>query len=218
MTPPVIIAHRAGNSYEALERALAAGVDAIEVDVRLDHGRFAGRHDGRLAFLPIYVGRWHVRFSLARATDFDEVLRRVAGRASLLVDVKNTSARTLRLLLDVLKADGALAGTRMSSPYWDLMRSARENEPELKTYYSIGEPKELRHFWIRQQRTHEAKGVSIKEGLLDKPLVDRFEAEGIEIAAYNVYDVSRARELVAWGVAAIISGDLSLLRALKEPS
>ena len=60
--------------------------------------------------------------------------------------------------------------------------------------------------------------MSIKEGLLDKALFDRFLAEGIEIAAYNVYDLPRARELVAWGVAAIISGDLTLLRALKEPS
>jgi glycerophosphoryl diester phosphodiesterase len=98
------------------------------------------------------------------------------------------------------------------------MRVAQESEPALKAYYSIGNPKELRRFWERQQATHEAKGVSIKESLLDKPLVERFLAEGIEIAAYNVYDLRRARDLVAWGIAVIISGDLALLRALREPS
>ena len=215
MTAPVTIAHRAGNSYEALERALADGVDAIEIDVRLERTHFAARHDGRVFFLPIYCGRWHARFSLARAPDLDEVLRRVAGRATLLVDVKSTGTRALRLLLDLLKARGAIAGTRMSSPYWDLMRSARESEPEIRAYYSIGNAKELRRFWARQQRTHEAEGVSIKASLLDKPLVDDFMREGIEIAAYNVYDLPRARELVAWGVAAVISGDLKVLRALK---
>jgi len=216
MTLAVPIAHRAGNSYELLERALAAGVDAVEIDARLDHGRFAGRHDGRLLFLPIYGGRWYLRFSLARVTTLDEVLRRVAGKASLLVDVKNTSRRTLQLLLDTLRAHGGIAGTRMSAGYWDLMRIAQESEPELKVYYSIGKPEELRRFWQLQGKTHEAKGVSIKESLLDKALIDGFLAEGIEIAAYNVYDLRRARELVAWGVAVIISGNLTLLRALKE--
>jgi glycerophosphoryl diester phosphodiesterase len=215
MTLSVTIAHRAGNSYELLERALAADVDAVEIDARLDHGRFAGRHDGRLLFLPIYGGRWYLRFSLARVTTLDEVLRRVAGKASLLVDVKNTSTHALRLLLDVLRAHGAIAATRLSG-YWDLMRVAQESEPALKVYYSIGNPKELRRFWERQHEMHEAKGVSIKERLLDKALVDEFLAEGIEIAAYDVHDLPRARELVAWGVAVIISGNLTLLRALKE--
>jgi glycerophosphoryl diester phosphodiesterase len=218
MTLPVTIAHRAGNSYERLDRALAAGVDAVEIDTRLDHGRFAGRHDGRLFFLPVYGGRWYVRFSLARATYLDEVLRRVAGRASLLVDVKTTGVRALKLLLDTLRAQNAIAGTRISSGYWNLMRIARVSEPDLRVYYSMGKPEELRRFWQLQEKTHEAKGVSIKERLLNKTLVDRFLAEGIEIAAYDVYDLRRAHELIAWGVAAIISGDLSLLRALKEPS
>jgi len=216
MTLAVPIAHRAGNSYELLERALTAGVDAVEIDARLDHGRFAGRHDGRLLFLPIYGGRWYLRFSLARVTTLDEVLRRVAGKASLLVDVKNTSAGALRLLLEVLRAHGVVAETRMSSPHWDLMRIAQESDPELRVYYSMGKPEELRRFWQLQGKTHEVKGVSIKESLLDKALVDEFLAEGIEIAAYNVYDLRRARELVAWGVAVIISGNLTLLRALKE--
>jgi glycerophosphoryl diester phosphodiesterase len=217
MTAPVTIAHRAGNNYERLDQALAAGVDAVEIDVRLDHGRFAGRHDGRLLFLPVYGGRWYVRFSLERFTFLDEVIRRVAGRTSLLVDVKNTSVRALELLFDTLRAQGAISGTWMSSGYWDLMRVARASQPELTVYYSMGDAKELRRFWQLQERTHEAQGVSIKERLLDKPLVDRFLAEGIEIAAYDIHDLPRARALVAWGVTAIISGDLSLLRALKEP-
>jgi len=218
MTTPVTVAHRAANNYERLELALAAGVDGVEIDVRLDHGRFAGRHDGRLFFLPIYGGRWYVRFSLERATYLDVVIPRVSGRTSLLVDIKNTSVRTFEMLLDTLRAHNAIAGTRMSSGYWGLMRIARASEPELKVYYSMGDRNELRRFWQLQEKTHEAKCVSIKERLLDRPLLDRFLAEGIEIAAYDVYDLPRARDLVAWGVAVIISGDLSLLRALKEPS
>jgi hypothetical protein len=125
--------------------------------------------------------------------------------------------RSLKLLLDTLKVHGAIAATRLSG-YWDLMRVAQESEPVLKAYYSIGNPKELRRFWERQHEMHEVKGVSIKERLLDKALVDAFLAEGIEIAAYDVHDLPRARDLVASGVAAVISADLSLLRALKEPS
>lgn len=218
MTVPLTIAHRAGNSYDKLERALAAGVDAIEIDVRLDRGRFAARHDGRLLHLPVYGGRWHVRFSLARESYLDDVLRRVDGTAPLLVDVKNREENTLRLLLDALRAHNAIDETLMSSAYWDLMRLAQESEPGLKVYYSIGKPAELVAFWERRGRSREAKSVSIKHTLLDGPLADRFLAEGIDIAAYTLADVGRARQLVDWGVSAIISDDLSLLREVKAES
>jgi hypothetical protein len=38
----------------------------------------------------------------------------------------------------------------------------------------------------------------------------------VEIAAYNVHDLRRARELVSWGAAAIISDDYAMLRRLSE--
>lgn len=215
MTPPVTIAHRAGNSYELLERAAAAGIDAVEIDVRRDHNRFAGRHDARLFSLPLYGGRWYVRFSLAGSTYLDEVIRRLDGRASLLVNVKNKEASSLKLLIDTLRMHKALAGTRMSG-YWGMMRLAQASEPELKAYYSIGKPEELRDFWEMQSRTREAKGVSIRERLLDRTMVARFLSEGIEIAAWDLHDVARARELAGQGVAVVISGDLDLLRATKE--
>ncbi len=213
----ITIAHRAGNSYTLLEQAVDAGVDAVEIDVRLEHGRFAGRHDARLFSLPVYGGRWYVHFSLAGSTYLDEVIRRLHGRASLLVDVKNQEASTSKLLLERLRTYNAVAGTRMSG-YWNVMRLAQASEPELRVYYSIGKPEELRNFWEMQSQTHEAKGASIRERLLDEATVQRFRAEGTEIAAWDVYDPSRARELVNQGVAVIISGDLTLLRALKEES
>jgi glycerophosphoryl diester phosphodiesterase len=218
MTTLVTVAHRAGNSYELLERAVAAGVDAVEIDVRRDHNQFAGRHDARLFSLPVYGGRWHVRFSLAGFTHLDDVIRRLHGRASLLVDVKNKEASSLRLLLDTLEKHDAIAGTRMSG-YWEMMRLAQASEPDLKVYYSMGKPEELRNFWEMQSRTREAKGVSIRERLLDRTTVARFLNEGIEIAAWDIHDLARARELAGQGVAVIISGDLELLQATKrQPS
>jgi glycerophosphoryl diester phosphodiesterase len=217
MTAPVTIAHRAGNSRDALEPAVAAGVDAIEVDIRLDQGRLVARHDRRFPFSPLYYDRWHLRLSLDRQITLEELLDRLAGRAHLLVDVKSTSARALQRLLDTLRSRDAAAGTRMSSAFWHLLRRAHLSEPRIKMHYSIGAPEELARFWELQQGTHEADGVSIKQRLLDKALSDRFRAEGIEIAAYDVHDLQRARELIGWGTAAIISGDLALLRRLKAP-
>ena len=218
MRAPVTIAHRAGNDRAALQRALAAGVDAVEVDLRLDRGRLVARHDRRFPFLPLYYDRWHLRLSIDRQITLEELLERLDGRAALLVDVKSPNVRALQQLLDTLRSQNAIAGTRMSSAIWPLLRHARGSEPRIKVHYSIGNPQELARFWALQEGTHEANGVSIKEGLLDKTLSDRFLTEGIEIAAYNVYDFERARQLVAWGVTAIISGDLSLLRRLKEVS
>ena len=216
MTAPFTIAHRGGNEPELVDEAVAAGVDVIEVDIRFDRGRLVTRHDPRFPFLPVYYDRWHVRLRLKRQVVLAEMLDRLAGRASLLVDLKSTSVQALRLLLESLRTHDAITGSRISSSFWGMLRRAHDLEPRIKMLYSIGKRRELARFWELQERTHEATGVSIKERLLDKALTERFLAEGVEIAAYNVHSLRRARELASWGVAAIISGDLSLLQALRE--
>jgi len=214
----VTIAHRAGNNRSLLRDALAADVDALEVDLRLDGGRLVARHERRFPFLPLYHDHWRWRLRFGRQITLEELLENVGGRAALLLDLKSTSVPALRQLVKVVRAHGGLAGHRASTNYWHLLRLLKQSAPELKLYYSIGNPQELARFWEMQESTHEAKGVSIKQTLLDGILIDRFRHEEVEVLAYSVYDLERARRLAEWGVAGIISGNLATLSALKSVS
>jgi glycerophosphoryl diester phosphodiesterase len=96
---PLIIAHRGAwdgaipqNSLEAFERAVAAGADAIELDVRrtLD-GRLVVVHDAHIAGRPVgamHHGQLQARLKDGQAPALEEVLAIAAGRIAVDVELK----------------------------------------------------------------------------------------------------------------------------------
>ncbi len=217
MEPIFTIAHRAGNSRALLNEALAAGVDAVEADIRLDGRRLVSRHVRRFPLLPLFYDRWYAYWSREPQVSLDEILNQIKGRASLFVDIKSTSTKALAMLLAALRHREVIAETRVSGTYWHLLRQLRSEEPGLRVYHSIGDMDGLASFWQLQEGGEKALGVSIHEALVDEESAARFRASGVEIIAYHVDQLSRARQLESWGASGITSGDLRILRALKEP-
>lgn len=96
---PLIVAHRGAwdraipqNSLEAFERAIAAGADAIELDVRrtLD-GRLVVVHDARIGGRPVatmHHGQLKQRLRDGQAPAFEDVLAVAAGRITVDVELK----------------------------------------------------------------------------------------------------------------------------------
>jgi glycerophosphoryl diester phosphodiesterase len=214
----ITIAHNAGNRHVSLEEALDAAVDAVEADLRLDGDRLVARHERKPLPLPIFLDKWYVRWSGEPQVTLDEILQRVKGRASLFVDLKSKSAHAVEMLLATLKRQEAIAETRISSTYWHLLRWLREAEPRLLLYYSIGHRRTLARFWRLREDDPSARAVSIHQALVDEEVAKRFRARDTEIVAYHVNDLSRARELIGWGVQGITSDNLGVLRALKGSS
>ncbi len=217
MEPIFTIAHRAGNSRVLLKEALAAGVDAVEADIRLDGRRLVSRHQRRSPLLPLFYDRWYAYWSREPQVSLDEILDQIKGRASLFVDIKSTSMKALAMLLATLRHREVIAETRVSGTYWHLLRQIRLEEPGLRVYYSIGDMDSLTSFWQLQENGEKAPGVSIHEALVDEESATRFRAGGVEIVAYHVDQLSRAQQLRDWGVSGITSGDLDILQALKDP-
>lgn len=213
--PVLAIAHRAGNSRETLGFALAAGVDAVEADLRLDGNLLIARHERRIRFLPVYVDRWFIRLAPNPQITLDEVLEKTAGRASLFLDLKSTDIRGLDVLLAALKRSRRIDDTRVSSTYWGLLDRLRQEVPALRVHYSIGDERRLARFEERLASGLTNAAVSIFQGLLTEPRAHRLVAGGIAVFAFHVNDVERARQLIDWDVTGIISGKMSLLEEIK---
>ena len=101
--PVVTIAHAFGNNRKSLRRALASGVDMIEVDVWYRAGDLHVRHERRLGHFPLLYdgimnghppGPFALRFGRhffrpdVHSLRLSELMTTVAGQKRLLLDVK----------------------------------------------------------------------------------------------------------------------------------
>lgn len=231
------IAHAYGNTRERLRTALAAEVDAIEVDVWYRAGRIWARHEPRLEPLPLLVDkrmrghalppfslplgkRWYVRLDVDRL-ELDEVLQTVGGARTLLIDVKGAyrGAQNLafaRTLARKVRERGAERWVSVCGQFWPVLDDLRREAPDLEVRYSI----EQRHQWekfIRMVGEGDlVRGVCIERRFLTEERARFLDEHGLNVFCWTVDDREEARRLVAAGVDGIISNDLALLAELAD--
>ncbi len=96
--PPLVVAHRGAwgelpqNSIAAFERAIEEGADAVELDVRRTaDDRLVVVHDPRVGLHPIArldAATVRARMEPGQAPELDDVLRTLAGRVAVDVELK----------------------------------------------------------------------------------------------------------------------------------
>jgi glycerophosphoryl diester phosphodiesterase len=160
-----IIAHRGAsaqapeNTLAAFKRALALGVECMELDVRLTcdgvpvvihdedlrrttdgEGRVAER--GLADIRRLSAGAWFdARFREERVPTLEEVYRLVGGRAELNVEIKGTedgSRETGLAALRVARASGALGRTIFSSFEPKALQACRAEAPDARVALLVG--------------------------------------------------------------------------------
>ncbi len=206
---PVTIAHRAGNEPGLLRGAEAAGVDLIEVDVWLHHGRLEVRHLKTLGPVPVLWDRWRLAPAWAPRWQFADLLEGLSRETTLLLDLKGRDRRLPGALVEAIGRTRADGWHAVSSQRWSLLDALRRT-PGLSTVYSIGNRRQLGRIWSRLGRM-EYPAVSIHQRLLDPATVRALKEHSTSIITWPVNDGWRKDELVAWGVDGIISDDLELL-------
>lgn len=211
---PIAIAHEAGNDRAALERALMAGVDAVEADLRWDAGRIIARHARRLPFLPLYWDRWYLRLDRGSQLTLDELLERTKGRARLYVDVKALAGPFPRALLDTLGRHNALKEVEVSSQHWHVLAELRRMEPDLRLVRSVGTRRRRAALLDLLPDDPLQAGVAIRRDLLDQELARLLRARGLSLYVWGIEDLEEATKIAAWGASGIIANSLELLRAL----
>lgn len=205
------IAHRAGNNLHDLDRALAAGVDAIECDFWHDHGRLTLRHERKLPALPVLYDKWHLRFAWGELS-LPELLREINFRAELFLDIKSATPKAASVVLDLYHDNEAMMPrTIVSSPQWRLLDQLAAAGTEMRMCYSVKNAAGIDALFRRCEQDLPPAGTSIRHTLLSEVLVARLHAAGLKIYAWTVNTRHRAQELRAWGVDGIISDDLSVL-------
>ena len=208
---PLTIAHRAGNSVQEAQHAIALGCDLIETDIWLHNGKLDLRHMHRLGPLPIYWERWRISIGLPRL-GFNDLLGAIDEDSLLFLDMKGDDPRLGPAIVNELRqhAPGrrvALCGR--SYPQLDAVL----DEPEVTIFYSVGEQKEFAAAWPRLEQM-EWPAISIHRKLISSEVMDRLNAMNATVICWNVNTTEQARMLHEMGVDGFTSDNLELLQRL----
>jgi glycerophosphoryl diester phosphodiesterase len=233
---PIYVAHR-GASYLAPENTLASirlawelGADAAECDVMLTSDRQVILiHDENTRSL---TGRDHVvsettwdvlskltinlkesnleRYAGEGIPLLGEVLETIPEDRMLVIEIK-----TGREILPTLKqvVDAHWHSGRISFICFDLetIQAAKRLFPELPCYFlSTFRSGVIRHFG--EILTSKLDGVDVRYKAINRNLVERCRAEGLEVWCWTVNDPGDARKMKALGVSAITTDRPKWLR------
>lgn len=231
----VRIAHAYGNTRGKLAAALAADCDMIEVDMWFRGGDIRIHHERKVSWLPFLIDRvmsTHKpgRFAIRIGNYFfrpdigtfrlDDLLKEVAGRKRLLLDVKGHYGtphlnRYVDQLVASIRKHNAESWVAICGQTYSVLTLIREVAPDLEVRYSI----ERDYQWDRFLALLESgvRQVCMAYGFIDAEKAKLLEARNVDLYCWTVDDWAAARRLVAQGVDGIISNDLKLLAELHGP-
>ena len=200
--PGLVVAHRAANSPEALA-ALPPGVDVVEADVHLFHGRLEVRHAKVLWPLPTLWERWYLLDRDAPRPHPSEILPLIPPGVALMLDLKGPDPRLGPAVLEVAREVIAERGLIVSGRVWRTIDRLRGAEG-VRTLHSVGSPRELRAL-LRRRGEARPEGVSIHQRLLTPGVVAALRERVDHVWSWPVDDPATAAVLGAWGVTGFIS-------------
>ena len=186
----IVIGHRGArglapeNTVESIERALACGVDMIEVDVRMHGGELVLSHDPTL-----HTGNY---------TSLEDALTTVHGTVPLILELKEERViQKLKKLLATYK--GAYT---ISSKTYGIIDKVREAMPD--AHVAVTEK------WsgvrgIAEASLLETNEIHFNHNWLWSAFVRSMKHKGYRVFAYTVNSVERAEELESWGVDGIFT-------------
>jgi glycerophosphoryl diester phosphodiesterase len=224
------IAHRGAcgaapeHTRPAFERAVAIGVDLIELDVQLSRdGELVVIHDHDLqrtttgsgavrehdfdAIVELDAGSWFApRFAGERVLNLDQVIQLVGGRARLNVEVKAVEADWQELaarLVALLRARELLDVTVLSSFEPGALQAVRQQAKvaPLGLLWSRGD---LADAWRLASDLH-AVSIHPHWALVSTDLVEEAHRRGLQVLTWTVNDVGVMRDLLRHGVDGIMS-------------
>lgn len=199
---PAIIAHGGGNSTARVMSYREARADYLEVDLWVHHGRFEARHERRIRYTSILFEKWYLRRLRGDHYGLVEMMEAAAEtEAGIFLDIKNGGAWGAELLREVIDdVEGEPPRIVASSQQWKALRAIAERCPEVDSFYSIDVAAKLDLFLSVSERDERPRGVSCRHTLLTKDVVKTLHSRGLQVVAWTVDDLERARELAGWGV------------------
>ena len=208
------IAHRAGNSRRALQLAIEAGVDWIEIDVWYSYGRLIARHEWGVWRVPLVYDSRRLHVLRHRLIDLEDVIRLTEGGPRLFIDLKGAHRRLPGAIVRALRKHDAADRAAVCGQHWPPLDAIAEAEPRIEIFHSLGRPEHLEAYAAREHDRLVPAGISIARSLVTPELVENFHKQERKLFAWTVNDWEQASQLAAWRVDGIISDRLDLLAAL----
>ncbi len=237
---PLLIAHRGApavapeHTIPAYEAAIAAGADALELDVHLSaddqlvvihDGRLERTTDGRGAVRELTTrelkrldaGRWFGRrFRGQRIQTLSEVLERFRDRVAFGIELKGGSdvyPGIEERLLTLLQIYDALDRTLVTSFDHHALRTCRDLDPDVRTgALLVGRllaPGALAPAGV-------LNALCLRADLIAAGDVAAAREAGLDCYAWVVDDPAAARRLLEWGVAGIVTDRPDLIRPVLD--
>lgn len=233
-----VIAHRGGaasapeNTLAALERAVAAGADWAEIDLRMTKdGEVVALHDPTLnrttgvkgavselnlrAVRELDAGDWFSPdFEGERVPTLTEILDTARGRIGLMLELKHTPSDHLVLekVVAQIRAKGMEETCMVASAALELLLRCKELAPSIQTVY-IGEDT-MPELWS----LHYVDGYSISVSGLTAWDVERAHREGRELYVWTVNEMEELEAALALGVDGLVSDDPILVLEVLDRS
>jgi glycerophosphoryl diester phosphodiesterase len=219
---PLVFAHRGGaalapeNTLEAFERAVALGVDGIELDVRASSdGRVVVHHDATLdRTTPLrgpVSGRRADELARVHVPELEVVLR-ACPDVRVIVEVKVNEPEFGRRVVDVLRRADSVDRSCVGGFGRRVLKAVRRVEPALATSAAREEVRlALYRSWLRWPVSNPAYcGYQVPERagrtrVVSARFVADAHAAGLGVQVWIVDAEADARRLLAWGVDGVIT-------------
>jgi hypothetical protein len=208
---PLIVAHRGGESPEALRASLATGADLVEVDVHFFRGGLELGHARPIG--PLLVDGLRIRRHRGRRSLAD-VVAALGGEDRLMLDLKGSTAQVGAEVAQVIAQHAPGSALTVCTQVWSMLDPL---EPPVRRVLSAGTRRELAALRARLARParpgESAFGVSVRLKLLTPEVVAELAARVERVMAWTITtpgQLARARSL---GVGALIGPDVALLRS-----
>ena len=234
---PVRIAHAFGNTRGRLQRALEANVDMIEVDIWYRRGDVYAHHARRLNPLPILADKkssahefpWYAfpiwpryrAWAQVRPLRLGEILRTVAGKKHLLLDVKgrykgNGSTDFAAAIARTIREHDAASWSVVCGQTYSIFDALPGLAADIEVRYSLEKPWQWEAFLAKLREDGRMRQVCISRHFLDEEKKRLLDENGVSRYVWTIDDTDTARRFVDDGAHGIISNDLALLAALPR--
>jgi glycerophosphoryl diester phosphodiesterase len=241
---PRIVGHRGAaarapeNTASSFRAGIAAGADAIELDVGLSaEGRVVVLHDATLErttdgrgplsgrsweeLSRLDAGSWFSpRFAGEPLLDLDAAFAIIRASVPVIVEIKARPGgdvhpddfRLLDGVLASLRRTGGLANATVSSSHWPVLDVAAERAPSLALALTV--PPLHREDPVAAARRIGASALHPNRRLCTRKFVESARSVGLEVIAYVVNRAAQLEPLLAVGVDGIFTDDPEAMRRL----
>jgi glycerophosphoryl diester phosphodiesterase len=199
-----VVAHNAGDNLGVASKAVANGVDAIEIDVRSSGDELYASHDAPVPFLEDLV---------FRGPSMRDAWKVAQLAPAVLLHLKERSPRYLGQLRDLL-ASRPRGSTFVQTDDPETLRAVAHDMPAAQRLLLVLDSRDLERLRGDPKLLDTIDGVSVRDRLLTAPVQAWLEQRGLLTFAWTVNDEQRMGELIAQGIDGLITERLDMMRLL----